>query len=443
MNIFEYSNVIIFICVLIIVSYLFNIISKWSKIPSVILLLGTGMLLRYASDLGSIELPPVENLLKILGTIGLIMIVLEGSLDLKISRDKLGLINRSFLSALIVLLLSNLLITWVIVLWLPHASWHSALVYAIPLSVISSAIVIPSINSLSEEKKEFSLYEATFSDILGILLFNFIASTQLTDNTGNYAAGYMLSMVVGLAACIAFSLGLVVLINKITSHAKFFLIYAILILLYVVGKQNHLPSLLLILVFGLIINNLGLITKGKLAKYYNEERFNNTRRELYHITAESSFLIRTFFFILFGYYIDLALLINPDVIVVGSTIVMSLILVRYFYLRFLLNSSIMPELFLIPRGLITIILFFSIPAAFDISGFNEGVISFVILATSLLMMVGLILNRKEEGTLPVMVEDRYGDTGLIIGDARLTIPEDESGIHDDDNEPNEAPEKPE
>lgn len=41
-----------------------------------------------------------------------------------------------------------------------------------------------------------------------------------------------------------------------------------------------------------------------------------------------------------------------------------------------------------PRGLITILLFYGIPETFKLSKFNEGILFFVILVTSLIMMIG-------------------------------------------------------
>ena len=108
------------------------------------------------------------------------------------------------------------------------------------------------------------------------------------------------------------------------------------------------------------------------------------------ITAETSFLIRTFFFILFGYTINLELLAAPNVILLGSAIVGILFLVRFLYLRLILRANLFPELFLMPRGLVTILLFYSIPAEKSLSSFNVGVLFFVVVATSLIMMGGLL-----------------------------------------------------
>src|SRR5690606_41153731 len=43
--------------------------------------------------------------------------------------------------------------------------WHDCLLNAIPFSVISSAIAIPSVASLTAAKKEFIVYESSFSEI--------------------------------------------------------------------------------------------------------------------------------------------------------------------------------------------------------------------------------------------------------------------------------------
>jgi hypothetical protein len=49
-----------------------------------------------------------------------------------------------------------------------------------------------------------------------------------------------------------------------------------------------------------------------------------------------------------------------------------------------------------PRGLITILLFYSIPASFRLQQFNEGILLFVILVTGLIMTAGSLFYRNEE-----------------------------------------------
>jgi hypothetical protein len=47
-----------------------------------------------------------------------------------------------------------------------------------------------------------------------------------------------------------------------------------------------------------------------------------------------------------------------------------------------------------PRGLITVLLFYTIPESQRMTGLSEGVLFLVIVFTSLMMTVGLLLNKQ-------------------------------------------------
>lgn len=391
----EHSYLILFLCILVMVSYLYTIISKYTKIPSVILLLATGMGLKLLANQYNMELESVNQYVQILGTVGLIMIVLEAALDLHLTRDRLPLIRNSFLSALFILALTILAIAGIIQFW-QQEPFINCVVYAIPLSIISSAIIIPSVTHLSTEKKEFLVYEASFSDILGILVFNYFTAREiLTAKSvltffGGIAGGILISLVV--------SLFLIYLLARIRVNIKFFLLFSILIFLYVSGKMLHMPSLIVIMMFGLIINNWHLIQKQKLLRLaiFNNEEVHQIFDLLKSITAESAFLIRTFFFVSFGYSINLGIFTNYEVIIVGTLIVGVMLLARALYLGLFLRSSIFPELLMMPRGLITILLFYIIPDEFKLKNFNEGILFYVVIVTSLLMMAGLMFHTQKK-----------------------------------------------
>jgi len=105
----SFSNpyvIIIIASSILIISYLFGLIAKRTNIPSVLMLilLGIGMSGFLESyGLSSDDLMPI---LRILGIIGLIMIVLEAAMDLKISKNKYPLIGRSFIAAFVMLMLT-------------------------------------------------------------------------------------------------------------------------------------------------------------------------------------------------------------------------------------------------------------------------------------------------------------------------------------------------
>lgn len=389
------NMLILALCVVVMLSYLFNIISKQTRIPSVLWLLGTGILFNWLDGENVVSDKIVNKLVEVLGTIGLIMIILEAALDLHIAREKLGNIVKALISAVVILFASSFSIAYIIFYWLKEP-FQNCLIYATPLSIVSSAILIPSIGMLSQLKKEFIIYEASFSDIIGILYFNYLIGTdQYSLGQGIVYLGQMgLSIILSVIVAVI----LIYLLGKIKLEVKFFLIFAVLIALYSFGKIIHLPSLLIILFFGLIINNrqlLQVIPKIELIIPDNE-KFKKLEFQIKTITFETSFLVRTFFFMLFGYAIDLQKLVQNEVMIVGGFIVLALLLVRLIYLLYLNpRESPLPELFLMPRGLITILLFYNIPVQFRLLEFNNGILFFVILVTSFMMMIGLFTAKND------------------------------------------------
>ena len=70
---------------------------------------------------------------------------------------------------------------------------QAAVIYATPLSIISSAVAIPSSAGLREQEKEFVVYESTFSDILGIMVFNY-AIRQFETNQALVSAESLVAL---------------------------------------------------------------------------------------------------------------------------------------------------------------------------------------------------------------------------------------------------------
>src|SRR5665213_1113510 len=99
------TTIIITLCSLLLVAYVFDLTSSLTKIPSVLLLLLLGWLVRQASEFMGIQIPDLTKLLPFLGTIGLILIVLEGSLELGFDKSKKTVISKSFFLSLFPILL--------------------------------------------------------------------------------------------------------------------------------------------------------------------------------------------------------------------------------------------------------------------------------------------------------------------------------------------------
>lgn len=398
MEILSSYNIIIAASVIIILSFGFNSLSKKTNIPSVLMLIILGVILQYLLKYFIPSLPNFDGALEVLGIIGLIMIVLEAALELELKKEKLIPILKSMAIALIGLIASTWIAALILEQFIPNMTTQSAWLYATPLSILSSAIIIPSVTGLKATKKEFHIYESTFSDILGIMMFYFLtAQLNITEGTGAtaFAGSTLLTVIIALLS----SYTIIIVFQKIKSQAKQFLLIAVLLLLYAIGKKMHLSSLIIILIFGLVIANIKLFFPGKLKKYIDGEKIKQMYHELHIITLETAFVVRTFFFVIFGVTITLASLFNLNVALVSILIIASIYLIRFVLLRTFYGSDILPQLFIAPRGLITILLFYAIPKEAEIASFESGILLFVIIGTSLIMTWAMVKDKKKMNTL--------------------------------------------
>ncbi len=385
------QEILITISVLIILSYLFDIAAKWVKIPSVILLLGSGVFIKVLWDAVGLPAYDVKPILELFGTVGLILIVLEGALDLSLTKDKLPLINRSLISASVFLIIASIAIAYLIQYYFA-CDWKTAWINAIPLAVISSAVAIPSAVNFMNKPKEFIVYESSFSDIIGIMVFNF----ALMNDAGSpmsflkFGTDTLLIILISVISSII----LFVFLHYVKLHLKFIFTFAVLFLLYALVKKLHLPSLLLIMFFGLLLNNYKLISFDWIQKWLKEDKFDKELEQLKSITAESAFLIRTFFFLLFGFSLNLNQLNDQNLWILTFEITAILFALRWIILRIMDKDLVFPALFIGPKGLITVLLFYSIPNDKRIFGFEEPSLFMIIIVTCLLMMGGTIFSKK-------------------------------------------------
>ena len=390
---FDSNGLVILGSLIIIISYLFNLVASKYSIPSVLLLIVLGVVLKGLVSATGMDAPDLTPILEVLGTIGLIMIVLEASLDLQLEREKRKVISKAFFTSLVTLFLSAIIIGGVMTIYL-KVNMTTGLLYAVPLSIMSSAIIIPSVSALSSNKREFMVYESTFSDILGIMLFYFLISSMEAESVGDMGLDVLLNLSLTVLVSVAASYLLIFLFQKIRTELKLFLLIAVLILLYGISKMFHLSSLLIILVFGLMLSNRNIFFPGKLRKFLNESQMSGIFDNFKMITLESSFVVRTFFFVIFGFTIVLTSLINFEVWLVSILVLAILFGVRFAWFRLVIRKNIYPDIWMAPRGLITILLFYSIPENLAVAKFNEGILLLVILASSIAMAVSMIRHRK-------------------------------------------------
>ncbi len=386
-------TILIILCGLVIFSYLFDMIAKKTKIPSVLLLLFLGIGLKQIVTYFQIETFDFLTILPTLGTVGLILIVFEGALDLKYDQEKNRVIKKTLLAAVIILLVTTAAITFIIH-ELTGETYYLCFANAIPFSVISSSIAIPSAANLGRRDREFVIYESSFSDIAGIILFNFAISNDSFNVSAFASLGAELVMIFLFASVSC--LLLLYLIGKISHHVKFFLIISILVLVYAVGQSYHLSALIIVLAFGLFLNNADEIRIPFFRKYFIYPNLSKDLVQLHQLSAESAFLMRTFFFIIFGFTIVVDQFQDLKLIQYGLIILGATYLIRLLYLKFVAKVPVNPIVFITPRGLISILLFYNLPKEMRINGVETGLLFMMILATSVVMSLGLLSSKKEK-----------------------------------------------
>jgi len=383
------NTVLIVFCSLILIAYLFDLTSSKTKIPSVILLFFLGWIVSRFVELTGIHLPDFSFILPVIGTLGLILIVLEGSFELELNKSKFVIISKSFVGALLPMIAAAFIFAYMFQ-YFDQVPLRYNLINAIPFCVISSAVAVTSVRHITANYREFIIYESSFSDILGVIFFTIVSQNETFNlySLGHFGLQIVIMFIISFVATIVLSF----LLSKIQHHIKFIPIILLVILIYSISKVYHLPSLIFILLFGMIIGNLDEFKNLKWIHKLKPEILDKEVQRFKELVIEASFLVRALFFLLFGYLMETSEILNPGTLMWSLVIVLIIFFLRTIQLK-LSKLPLTPLLFVAPRGLITILLFLSIEPVQRIPLVNNSLIIQVIVLTSLFMMIGLMIFR--------------------------------------------------
>lgn len=355
------------------------------RIPSVLFLMAFGAIASLAASGSDLPIRPPQELLTGMGLLGLALIVLEGSMGLvwRPGTEKTMLSGTVSAMACIVLFLVPAAMAFH-ALW--GGSWRVAILNAIPLAVVSSAIAIPSAARLPEASRDFISVETSLSYIVGVLLFNAVAVPGALGIGTLFHMGWSALLVLVVSVAIV---GTTLRIMRHSSQGvRFVPLLASLLLFFSVGKLLHLPSLLLVFLFGLAVANLPHLRVEPVRKFLMHDGFRQDAHLLETMVRELAFLARTFFFFLFGYSLEFDKLAHPMPWLAGILLVGLVYLGRYLVLRGLGRPDLRRVLFIAPRGLITLLLFGMIPVGERLDGIASGAILVVVLGTTFGQMLG-------------------------------------------------------
>jgi potassium/hydrogen antiporter len=364
---------------LLVLAYLIDNAGRRYGLPSVVILIVSGIGLRQLLDPAGLDLKWLDPVIPVLGTIGLILIVLEGALGLTVTRERMRLIVVSVTAALLGFAVSLAALTVLFAAVRPM-DYASATLVAIPFAVISSAVAIPSAAGLPDEPREFVVYESALSDIIGVLVFYswLTAEGSVRDFAIDLVGGGAVSLAIALLAAPA----MFFFINRLEGHVRFLPLVAGIVFLYAAAKAVHLSPLVLVLGIGLLLNNPQLGRWSRRLSSIQGADYDQTLREFKGLVAELTFAAKSFFFLLLGYWTDLGTMRAMHAWVIAAAVFAIIYVLRYGILRLLRQPYANALVWIAPRGLITVLLFLSARDHGLDAGFPLGAVMLVVLATS-------------------------------------------------------------
>lgn len=360
-------------------------LGRKTGIPSVALLIAMGLLGRPVLGHLGWTLTGLDAVVPVIGTIGLVLIVLEGAFDLELKRERWRLVAVAACAATLCFVLWTIGFCLLVIALLRLDTYHALLV-AIPFAVVSSAVAIPSSQRLPDRAREFVVYESSISDILGILVFFALLDSDgtVTGGVSNLLVGTSVSLLFGVVSALLLLVALV----KLEGRIRFIPLLAGLFALYAGGKLLHLSPLIMVLMFGLVLNNPNLLKRVKpLTPIAAAPCFDLTVKEFKTLASELTFAVRGFFFLLLGYWSEPAGFMSLDAWFMAGLALCIVYLMRYPVLRLLQVSHLRAVQWIAPRGLITVLLYMSAKDKVALPAHVDGTVMLVVLFTAVAISV--------------------------------------------------------
>jgi cell volume regulation protein A len=407
---------------LLVLAFLANRLVRFTRVPDVIILMATGVLIGPA--LHWVNPNSFRGIIDGFGSLALMLILFEGGLDLKL-REILRHFGPGFFLSILSYILTSLAIAVACHVAL-HLHWISALLIGAVLGCISSSIVLPVLQqiNLRREVKVTLLVEASFGDAFAVLAVTTLLDIAGGGSTTPRAVAWTLSSSLLLSVCCGILAGMLwSYLLPMLSEERFWhvLTFAAVLLVYSgvhFLKGNELVS---VLVFGLTLSNLPAVRKRLHidettgADWFNEVPVKNadgrapshSNDQMLTFHGELAFLLRTFFFVLLGLLVDFAGLRKNIALALLSFV--AILVARVFAIQagrlgWREFSSLERELMVwfVPRGLITAVLAIEVlearGAAFD---FLPDLAFAVIVLTNLALLVGTFRGRNLPADSPL------------------------------------------
>jgi potassium/hydrogen antiporter len=388
---------------LLVIAFVANRIFALTRIPDVVLLMALGVLL--GPVLGLVHAAELDKATKLLGTLAIILVLFEGGLELNL-RDTLHHFPGSLLLAFVAYVFSVALVTLLIVKSM-HLPLTTGLLVGAALGCTSSTVVLPVLQQMAAEEpvKVTLMLEASWGDVLAVLTVSLLIGMK--SGGGAIALGLWHGVMTQVGLALLFSITVGVLWSRllhVLSEQRFWqvLTFSIVLVLYAGMEALGANGLIAVLGFGLTISNFPGVDP-RLGLKHLVKRSADSQQALLTFHSELAFLVRTFFFVLIGAVAQLDSFRRYPLLMAGT--VASLFLARWLAIqsskwswREVSAAGRESILWMLPRGLITVVLAIQVTEARPTElAFLPGLAFAVILVTNLMVVAGSLMAPKPAG----------------------------------------------
>lgn len=387
--------------IIILVGFFSLTIFERTKLPDVLLLLLFGAVIGPLT--GVIQPAQFIGLAPFVGTLALIMVLLEGGLNLSLSKVVKRLPQASLFSVA-VFILGTVLSGAALHFFL---NWNllDALFLGVVVGGSSSTIVMPILAQLSagEEVKTLLSLESVITDVLCIVvalaLLEIISSNAVDYSSAaqSIASAFTTAIVVG----ILFGLFWVKVLQKFQGKSLGYVVtLAVVFILYAFNEAIGGSGAIAVLVFGLVLGNS--VELAELLKWKGEFQIDASIKKM---QTEIAFFVRTFFFVYLGIIFNTNAFGGQVIILVGL-LLLALFAGRAIIVRALGQANAVMKKYSVllmtmaPRGLAAAVLAF-IPSNMGVEiPFVVEAAFLIILLTNILATIGAFYYEQNHGRAP-------------------------------------------
>jgi Na+:H+ antiporter len=379
---------------LLIIAVAANRLSRWTRVPDIIVLLligvGLGPVLKW------VDPSHFQDMIRVLGMLALMLILVEGGIELRL-KEAIRYSPGGLLLAIVSYAFTVGLVAVVMKLTL-HMSWLDSSLLGAVLGSTSAAVVLPAIQQIDapEPLKVTLTLESSLGEIIAVLtvgtLMGLDGAQPLVEGliTG-FGHHVLIDVVVGIAAGVAWSRLLPVLADQPFTNA---LNLGTVLGVFAVGRYLGGSGLLAELVFGLTLANMP-----------RTPRMTRQGERMLAFHSELTFLVRSFFFVLLGI---MAQVVPKAYVLPIIGILVVLVLARWLAVRATRWSirDVDPKetallALMFPRGLITAVLALQVVAAKGQAFFFVPAMAFtVVLFTNLFVVVAAVRSKPALAGFP-------------------------------------------